>query len=107
MKIGSINMGPLQIPQKDMETPAESKGPKGLLYGFCNVTRCQTAGAFFYNRGTRRYYCQTCARNIVRAHPPEANIFPFYDREVDALKIQGDMTLDEVRELMEIPSPPR
>lgn len=37
------------------------KGKKG---GRCNVTACQQPGAWYFNKSTRAYYCQDCAREI-------------------------------------------
>ena len=37
---------------------AHDKGDKG---GSCNREACQRPGAYWYNHGTQRYYCDTCA----------------------------------------------
>lgn len=42
---------------------------KGELGGRCNVNACQLPGtAFFYNMGTRAYYCYHCALTIHKAN---------------------------------------
>jgi hypothetical protein len=43
---------------------AAAADPKGLKYGRCNVTACQRPGAQYYNKSTRAYYCEDCAREI-------------------------------------------
>ncbi|WP_278366920.1 hypothetical protein [Marinobacter salarius] len=37
---------------------------KGKRGGRCNVTACQQPGAWYFNKSTRAYYCENCAREI-------------------------------------------
>jgi len=39
---------------------------KGAFDGHCNRTACQQPPARWWNKGTRKYYCQTCALRINR-----------------------------------------
>ncbi len=39
----------------------KDKGEKG---GSCNVTSCQAPGAMYYNKSTKKYYCERCANEI-------------------------------------------
>jgi hypothetical protein len=60
--------------------PGNHSGPnradKGHHGGSCNVTACQLpASAFWFNHSTRAYYCETCARAINAANPPNADDF--------------------------------
>lgn len=41
-----------------------NKPDKGLKGGSCNVTHCQKPNAFWYNKGTQKYYCAACADAI-------------------------------------------
>lgn len=34
---------------------------KGEYKGICNITRCDNENAEWYNHGTRKYYCKSCA----------------------------------------------
>jgi hypothetical protein len=44
--------------------------PKGTRGAACNRTSCQRpASAFWYNRSTRKYYCEYCATRINRLNP--------------------------------------
>lgn len=45
------------------QTP-KLKADKGHKDGSCNVTACQEPGANFFNRSTKAYYCEFCARRI-------------------------------------------
>lgn len=50
--------------------PLELTEGKGVFGKNCNVTACQLAdSAFFYNRGTRKYYCYHCAKDIADSNP--------------------------------------
>lgn len=60
--------------------PGNHSGPnrddKGQYGGSCNVTACQLPdSAFWFNHSTLRYYCETCAKAINVANPPEADSF--------------------------------
>ena len=37
---------------------------KGKKRGRCNVTACQSPGANYYNKSTKKYYCRHCADQI-------------------------------------------
>lgn len=39
-------------------------GPVGIYGGVCNRTACRRVPATWWNRGSRMYYCQSCARKI-------------------------------------------
>jgi len=43
----------------------ELRKDKGVKGGSCNVTACQEPeSAFYFNKSTRAYYCENCAREI-------------------------------------------
>lgn len=45
--------------------PTHHDPEKGQVYGGeCNVTRCDSRGAVYWNMGTYGLYCPTCARGI-------------------------------------------
>jgi hypothetical protein len=59
--------------RKELEV-MEGKGEFGER---CNVTACQTPGqAFFWNLGTRAYYCIHCAVDIRRSNLMDGDLFP-------------------------------
>jgi hypothetical protein len=60
-----------------------NKEDKGLKNGSCNVTACQEPGAIYFNKSTRAYYCQDCAKEINK-----------YNR-VDCLRLYGTPLLCE------------
>lgn len=37
---------------------------KGVMGGNCNITACQAAEAEYYNKATKKYYCENCAEEI-------------------------------------------
>jgi len=39
---------------------------KGQFNRHCNRTDCQQPPATWWNKGTRKYYCERCARKINR-----------------------------------------
>ena len=41
---------------------------KGFRSENCYRAACENAGAYFYNKGTRKYYCLSCARRINEAY---------------------------------------
>lgn len=41
-----------------------NKPDKGLKNGSCNRTACQRPNAIYFNKSTRAYYCEDCAREI-------------------------------------------
>jgi hypothetical protein len=45
---------------------------KGVEFGNCNRTSCQSRGAIWYNHSTQAYYCTPCARNINELNRMEA-----------------------------------
>lgn len=47
-----------------VDTTQKLKADKGLKNGSCNRTACQDPGANFFNRSTKAYYCEYCARRI-------------------------------------------
>jgi hypothetical protein len=52
----------------DHEPPAH-KPDKGQFNGSCNREACQEPGATWFNDGTRKYYCRSCANGINRVNP--------------------------------------
>lgn len=48
---------------------------KGLEGGSCNRTACQRPKAVYFNTGTRKFYCKSCALLIHRANP-DYKLFP-------------------------------
>ena len=44
--------------------PAEILPGKGKEGKNCNRTACQAPGAYFFNKGTRAWYCRHCAEQI-------------------------------------------
>jgi hypothetical protein len=46
----------------------EPQPDKGHYNGSCNREACQKAGAIWYNRSTRAYYCAECAMSINSYH---------------------------------------
>lgn len=44
--------------------PKENNADKGLKNGSCNRTACQKPGATYFNKSTKAYYCEDCARAI-------------------------------------------
>ncbi len=54
---------------------------KGMLGGLCNRSACLAPGAGFFNRSTRRYYCEACSISI-----NELNA-------ADSLRLYGDARL--------------
>ena len=58
-------MGDLQDRYEEMCIKAETNTKKGVKGGDCNVTQCQEPdSAFYFNKSTRKYYCQHCAIEI-------------------------------------------
>jgi len=45
--------------------PAELKGK---FNGNCNITSCQKPGATWWNKSTRKYYCESCALELNRVN---------------------------------------
>jgi len=44
---------------------SEEAKNKGELNGSCNITSCQKPNsATWYNHGTRKYYCKSCAMRL-------------------------------------------
>lgn len=89
-------------PLKQTEPPPPTQ--KGEIYGRCNVTACQGPDAFFFNKGTRKYYCAKCAA-VIRSANRDMVLYPFFAREFDAYLTRGQLSLQEVRALYEIPCP--
>lgn len=59
----------------------EKQPSKGKLGGCCNVTACQIEGkAFFWNYGTRAYYCYHCASDIHQTEMQYEHDFKVMDR---------------------------
>ena len=57
---------------QDPPTP-EDKGVKG---GSCNRSHCvRPASAFYYNHGTRLYYCRRCADELNRANRDAVGVY--------------------------------
>lgn len=56
---------------------------KGAFEGNCNRLSCQAPGAIFYNKSTRKFYCEACAEaiNVVNS--------------VDAMRLYGVWKLCE------------
>jgi hypothetical protein len=50
---------------------------KGKDGGRCNRRACQEPGAYYYNSGTRKYYCWVCAKLIQNAHADNRSLFAF------------------------------
>lgn len=44
--------------------PSKTVQVKGEKYGLCNLTACQKPGAQWFNKSTKAYYCENCAREI-------------------------------------------
>jgi hypothetical protein len=44
--------------------PPKLHKDKGKKAGRCNVTACQEPGAYYFNKSTRAYYCEDCAKEI-------------------------------------------
>lgn len=53
-----------------MDSPTFDKGTWGST---CNRTCCSEEHARWYNRSTRKYYCEDCAR-LINRHNPEGTI---------------------------------
>ena len=56
-----------------IEVQKPRKGHKDEL---CNVTACQKPGAYYFNTGTKRYYCLDCACQIRPWGLPDFDLFP-------------------------------
>ena len=52
----------VQEPSRHQESG--DKPDKGLKNGSCNRRGCQKPGATWFNKGTRAYYCESCAEKI-------------------------------------------
>jgi len=75
----------------DMPAPAD-KGKQGRN---CNVTACQRPGAWFYNNGTRAYYCLHCAWDIRKFNNPERDGFTLFTQwEEDLRRYETEMRLN-------------
>lgn len=48
------------------------KADKGKKGGSCNRTACQAAGAHFFNKSTKAYYCAACAKDINRLNAADS-----------------------------------
>lgn len=46
---------------------ADQNPKKGKLNGDCNITQCQSPNAIMWNKGTKAWYCEKCARDINRS----------------------------------------
>lgn len=51
-----------------------NKADKGQRLGSCNVTRCQRPGAYWWNKGSRAWYCTDCARRINDIPLPDGSL---------------------------------
>lgn len=70
--------------ENDARIAALPKAAKGVKGENCNVTACQRPGAWFYNTGTRAYYCRQCAQDIARWNNPAEDgytLFPNMEAE--------------------------
>lgn len=62
-------MGDLMDRHEAMMIKAETNTKKGVKGGDCNVTQCQEPdSAVYFNKSTRKYYCQHCAYEINKAN---------------------------------------
>ncbi len=68
---------------------------KGVEGGNCNRTACQAPDAVWFNTGTQKYYCRSCAIDIQRS----ANDFSPHDEEPMVL-FAGIFDRDDPRHLV-------
>lgn len=52
---------------------------RGYYAGPCNRAACQAPNARWFNRSTRAFYCESCAKLINRENPPFQGLPLCYD----------------------------
>jgi len=79
---------------EEMQEKAKNNPLKGKKGGDCNRTQCQKPGASSWNRGSRSWYCESCADLLNDANPMPAGEEPMVDSLPDfTYDTDGEFTI--------------
>ena len=64
LKATGVKEGMLHVTERGITRSLDEMKTKGKWGGLCNRSACLAHNAFWWNRGSRAYYCQDCAHLI-------------------------------------------